>query len=152
MLHQVDDAFTVRHVRYRAVPRTNRTPATSSRAYQPKSARVERAGIVMQSGQLRPQLYLIAPYDRRSSAISIQLALVRLRGLPGPRQLPSLHSSSDRYHPQGYVVMSTLELFLGSETSLIRNVGARGNEDMPSQCFSHGWDQFCGKLRFHYET
>jgi hypothetical protein len=49
MLHQVDDAFTARHVRYRAVPRTNRTPATSSRAYQSKSARVERAGIVMQS-------------------------------------------------------------------------------------------------------
>jgi hypothetical protein len=45
----VDDAFTARHVRYRAVPRTNRTPATSSRAYQSKSARVERAGIVMQS-------------------------------------------------------------------------------------------------------
>jgi len=41
MLHQVDDAFTARHVRHRAVPRTNRTPATSSRAYQSKSARVE---------------------------------------------------------------------------------------------------------------
>src|ERR1700731_1660498 len=56
MLHQVDDAFTARHVRYRAVPRTNRTPATSSRAYQSKSARVERAGIVMQSSGL---LYLL---------------------------------------------------------------------------------------------
>src|SRR5216683_2841743 len=52
MLHQVDDAFTARHVRYRAVPRTNRTPAKSSRAYQSKSARVERAGIVMQSSGL----------------------------------------------------------------------------------------------------
>jgi hypothetical protein len=28
-------------VRYRAVPRTNRTPALSSRGYPPKSARVE---------------------------------------------------------------------------------------------------------------
>jgi hypothetical protein len=54
MLHQVDDAFTARHVRHRAVPRTNRTPATSSRAYQSKSARVERAGIVMQSCGFRP--------------------------------------------------------------------------------------------------
>jgi hypothetical protein len=51
MLHQVDDASTARHVRHRAVPRTNRTPATSSRAYQSKSARVDRAGIVMQSSE-----------------------------------------------------------------------------------------------------
>ena len=35
--------FTARHVRYRAVPRTNRTPAPSSRAYQPNTARVERS-------------------------------------------------------------------------------------------------------------
>src|SRR6266852_5082124 len=35
--------FTERHVRYRAVPRTNRTTAPSSRAYQPKTARVERS-------------------------------------------------------------------------------------------------------------
>jgi hypothetical protein len=42
--------FTSRHVRYRAVPRTNRTSASSSRAYQPKTARVERRpDIVMQS-------------------------------------------------------------------------------------------------------
>ena len=34
---------TSHHVRYRAVPRTNRTPAPSSRAYQPKTARVERS-------------------------------------------------------------------------------------------------------------
>jgi len=33
---------SARHVRYRAVPRTNRTSAPSSRAYQPKTARVER--------------------------------------------------------------------------------------------------------------
>jgi hypothetical protein len=42
MLYQVDDASTARHVRHRAVPRTNRTPAPSSRAYQQKSDRVER--------------------------------------------------------------------------------------------------------------
>jgi len=30
MPYQVDDALRARHVRYRAVPRTNRIPATSS--------------------------------------------------------------------------------------------------------------------------
>src|SRR5271167_4496096 len=38
-----------RHVRYRAVPRANRIPAPSSRAYQQKPTRVEGADIVMQS-------------------------------------------------------------------------------------------------------
>jgi hypothetical protein len=42
MPHQVHGAFSARHVRYQAVSRTNRTPAPSSRAYQPKSTRVER--------------------------------------------------------------------------------------------------------------
>src|SRR6202050_1469124 len=38
-----------RHVRYRAVPRANRIPAPSSRAYQQNPTRVEGADIVMQS-------------------------------------------------------------------------------------------------------
>jgi hypothetical protein len=38
-----------RHVRYRAVPRANRIPAPSSRAYQQKHTRVEGADMVMQS-------------------------------------------------------------------------------------------------------
>src|SRR5271167_3670000 len=47
-----------RHVRYRAVPRTNRIPAPSSRAYQQKPTRVEGADIVMQSSA-----DLQIPYD-----------------------------------------------------------------------------------------
>ena len=38
-----------RHAWYRAVPRANRIPAPSSRAYQQKPTRVEGADIVMQS-------------------------------------------------------------------------------------------------------
>jgi hypothetical protein len=75
MLHQVDDAFTARHVRYRAVPRTNRTPATSSRAYQSKSARVERAGIVMQSSQFDPVVFSQETLlENRSAAYHIHTA------------------------------------------------------------------------------
>ena len=46
---QVDGAFVRAHVRYRAIPRANRIPARSSRAYQQKPTRVEGADIVMQS-------------------------------------------------------------------------------------------------------
>jgi hypothetical protein len=43
-----------RHVRYRAVPRANRIPAPSSRAYQQEHTRVEGADIVMQSSGFDP--------------------------------------------------------------------------------------------------
>src|SRR6266852_5535031 len=43
MPYQVPDALRHAMSVYRAVPRTNRTPAPSSRAYQPKTARVERS-------------------------------------------------------------------------------------------------------------
>ena len=65
----MDDAFTARHVRHRAVPRTNRTPATSSRAYQSKSTRVEsgqycyaikcRKGNLLEGGWLPEQLIFL---------------------------------------------------------------------------------------------
>jgi hypothetical protein len=41
--------LTTRHVRYRAVPRTNRTPAPSSRAYQSRLLASRGADIVMLS-------------------------------------------------------------------------------------------------------
>ena len=42
MPNQVDGAFVrARHVRYRAIPRANRIPAPSSRAYQQKPTGVE---------------------------------------------------------------------------------------------------------------
>ena len=39
--HSSGRRFGARHVRYRAIPRTNRIPAPSSRAYQQKPTRVE---------------------------------------------------------------------------------------------------------------
>ena len=49
---QVHGVSTSRHVRYRAVPRSNRIPAPSSRAYQQQPTRVEGADIVMQSSAI----------------------------------------------------------------------------------------------------
>jgi len=62
--------FTPRHVRYRAVPRTNRTLAPCSRAYQSKSARVERAGIVMQSCGFWPDFPVTAPIRTAAFALT----------------------------------------------------------------------------------
>src|SRR5271155_3667306 len=101
-----------RHVRYRAVPRTNRIPAPSSRAYQQKPTRVEGADIVMQSNK----------------------ALLQMSGAGVNRDL-RLHAGSDFRSMPSPVQPSTLAVDLG-KVSTYRSChslgpGSNSESDLP---------------------